>query len=320
MLKDMRVLVTARSFGHHDPSLRAELEAAVGEVRYNPTGNTLSAAEVLPLVADCDGYIAGVDEIPAAVLQASTRLKVISRYGVGVDRIDLEEARRLGIAVTNTPGANSSSVADLTVGLLLSLARQIPQAVQAVRAGSWPRINGISLEGKTVGLLGFGSIGQLVARRLQGFDADVLVCDPRLTDGETAPPGIEACSREELLSRADFVSLHLPANEETRGLVDSTFLAQMKPGAYLINTARGELIDEKALLAALDSGQLSGAGVDVFTTEPPDPANPLLHHPAVLATPHMAAHADGATDAMGRAALDDCLAVLRGEEPLHRVI
>ncbi|MBN2555529.1 MAG: phosphoglycerate dehydrogenase [Anaerolineales bacterium] len=320
MLKDMRVLVTARSFGHHDPSLRAELGAAVGEVRYNPTGNTLSAAEVLPLVADCDGYIAGVDEIPAAVLQASTRLKVISRYGVGVDRIDLEEARRLGIVVTNTPGANSSSVADLTVGLLLSLARQIPQAVQAVRAGSWPRINGVSLEGKTVGLLGFGSIGQLVARRLQAFDAEILVCDPRLADEESASHGIGVCTREELLARADFVSLHLPATDETRGLVDSDFLNQMKPGGYLINTARGELINDNALLAALDSGHLSGAGLDVFAAEPPDPANPLLNHPAVLATPHMAAHADGATNAMGRAALDDCLAVLRGEEPLHRVI
>lgn len=320
MLKNMRVLVTARSYGRHDPSLRTELEAQVGDVRYNPTGSTLSAAQVRELIADCDGYIAGVDEVPADVLRAAPRLKVIARYGVGYDRIDLDEARRRGIVVTNTPGANSASVADLTVGLLLSLARQIPQAAAAVRSGEWPRISGLSLEGKTIGLLGFGAIGKLVARRLDGFNATVLACDPQINADDCQRGRVTASSLDELLAVSDFLSLHLPANESTRKMVNAAFLAKMKPGAYLINTARGELVDENALLAALNEGQLAGAAIDVFSTEPPDPDHPLLQHPSVLPTPHMAAHADGATNAMGRAALHDCLAVLRGEEPLHRVV
>jgi len=320
MLQDMCVLVTARSFGRHDPSLRTELEAQVGEVRYNPTGNTLVADEVLPLLKDCHGYIAGVDEVPARVLEAAKHLKVISRYGVGVDRIDLDAAQRLGIVVTNTPGANSGSVAELTIGLMLCLARQIPEAAQAVRAGIWPRMAGLCMEGKTIGLLGFGSIGKLVARRLAGFNARVLVNDPKLHPGECPEFEVTPCSRDDLLAQADFLSLHLPATDATRGMVNASFLRNMKAGAYLINTARGELIDEGALLAALESGRLRGAALDVFSHEPPDPSNPLLNHPNVLATPHIAAHADGATNAMGRLSLQDCLAVLKGEEPQYRVI
>jgi len=320
MLKEMRVLVTARSYGRHDPSLRTELEAQVGDVRYNPTGSTLTAAQVRDLIHDCDGYIAGVDEVPAEVLRAAPRLKVIARYGVGYDRIDLDEARRLGIVVTNTPGANSGSVADLTVGLLLSLARQIPQAAEAVRAGKWPRMSGLSLEGKTIGLLGFGAIGKLVACRLEGFHADIRACDPQVPDDDFRRYHVTGSSLDELLQSSDFLSLHLPANDATRQMVNRAFLAKMKSGAYFINTARGELVDEDALLAALLDGHLAGAAIDVFSKEPPDPDHPLLHHPSVLPTPHMAAHADAATNKMGRAALDDCLAVLRGEEPRHRVV
>lgn len=320
MLNEMRVLVTARSFGRHDPSLRETLERQVGEVRYNPTGQTLTAEEMVTLLADCDGCIAGVDEIPAHVLESAPRLKVIARYGVGVDRIDLDAARRLGIMVTNTPGANSSSVADLTLGFIICLARDIPQALQAVRAGTWPRMTGLSIEGKTIGLLGFGSIGQLVARRLAGFDARVLVTDPDLDQNACRACGAIPCSLDKLLAQSDFLSLHIPANDTTRGMVNAEMFEKMKAGAFLINTARGELIDENALLHALDSGHLGGAALDVFSDEPPDPSNPLIHHPRVVATPHIAAHADGATTAMGRAAMEDCLAVLRGEEPRHRVV
>jgi len=323
MMKDMRscrVLVTPRSFGRHDPQLKTELEATVGEVIYNPYGRSLTSSEVQELLPGCDGYIAGLDTIDQAALEAADRLRVIARYGVGVDRVDLEAAREKGIVVTNTPSANSTSVAELAIGLMLSLARMIPLANQETRAGKQPRIQGVSLEGKVVGLLGLGAIGKRVARRLQGFDCTVLAYDPAVDAAAAQEVGAVLCSQEEVVTKSDFLSLHVPVLPETRGMVDASFLAQMKPGAFLINTARGEVIDETALLAALQSGHLRGAALDAFAQEPPSEDNPLFSLPQVIATPHMGAHTDGATNAMGWGALRDCLAVLRGEEPIHRVV
>jgi D-3-phosphoglycerate dehydrogenase len=322
-----RVLVTPRSFGRHDPQLKIELEATVGRVIYNPlgrlrqsAGRPLSSAEVGELLPGCDGYIAGLDTIDRAALESAGRLRVIARYGVGVDRVDLEAAREKGIVVTNTPGANSASVAELAIGLMLSLARMIPVANQGTKAGQQPRIQGVSLEGKIVGLLGLGAIGRRVASRLQGFDCTILAYDPLVDAAEAQVVGAVLCPQEEVIARSDFLSLHVPLLPETRGMVDASFLGRMKPGAFLINTARGEVIDEAALLAALQSGHLRGAALDVFAQEPPDRENSLLALPQVIATPHMGAHTDGATNAMGWAALRDCLAVLRGEEPAHRVV
>lgn len=319
-LQSCRVLVTPRSFGRHDPQLKRELEATVGEVIYNPFGRPLTSSEVQELLPGCDAYIAGVDTIGRAALEAADRLRVIARYGVGVDRVDLEAAREKGIVVTNTPGANSTSVAELTIGLMLSLARMIPLANQETRAGKPPRIQGVSLEGKVVGLLGLGAIGKRVARRLQGFDCTVLAYDPAVDAATAQEVGAVLCSQEEVVTKSDFLSLHVPVLPETRGMVNASFLAQMKPGAFLINTARGELIDEVALFEALKSGHLRGAALDAFAQEPPGEDNPLFSLPQVIATPHMGAHTDGATNAMGWGALRDCLAVLRGEEPIHRVV
>jgi phosphoglycerate dehydrogenase-like enzyme len=203
---------------------------------------------------------------------------------------------------------------------MISLARMIPLANQETRAGKPPRIQGVSLEGKVVGLLGLGAIGKLVARRLQGFDCTVLAYDPAVDAAAAQEVGAVLCSQEEVVTKSDFLSLHVPVLPETRGMVNASFLAQMKPGAFLINTARGELIDEAALLAALQSGHLRGAALDAFAQEPPSEDNPLFSLPQVIATPHMGAHTDGATNAMGWGALRDCLAVLRGEEPIHRVV
>jgi D-3-phosphoglycerate dehydrogenase len=319
-LGSCRVLVTPRSFGRHDPQLKTELEAMVGGVIYNSLGRSLSSAEVGELLPGCDGYIAGLDTIDWAALEPADRLRVIARYGVGVDRVDLEAAREKGIVVTNTPGANAASVAELAIGLMLSLARMIPVANQGTRAGQQPRMHGVSLEGKIVGLLGLGAIGKRVASRLQGFDCTILAYDPLVDAAEAQAVGAVLCPQEEVVARSDFLSLHVPLLPETRGMVDASFLDRMKPGAFLINTARGEVIDEAALLAALQSGHLRGAALDVFAQEPPDRENPLLALPQVIATPHMGAHTDGATNAMGWAALRDCLAVLRGEEPAHRVV
>jgi D-3-phosphoglycerate dehydrogenase len=318
-LKHCRILVTPTSYGKNDPRLKTELERQVGEVMYNPTGKPLSSAEVARLLPGVDGYIAGLDDVDRVALQCADRLKVISRYGVGVDQIDLRAAHARGIVVTNTPGANSVSVAELAVGLLLALARQIPEANIAVHQGKFPRLPGISLEGKTVGILGMGTIGKLLAHRLAGFDCRILAYDPVPDTAFASRNGVELCSLETVLAQSDFISLHLPLLPETRCLVDAAFLARMKKGSFLINTSRGEIVDEDALLAALRNGRLRGAALDAFKTEPPDPNNPLLALPQVIATPHTGAQTDGATSNMGWMALADLLAVLEGKAPRYLV-
>jgi len=266
-----------------------------------------------------DGYIAGLDEVNASVIEEANRLKVIARYGVGIDRVDVGEATGRGIVVTNTPGANSAAVAELTIALVLSLARKLIAAGEAVRHGEWPAMNGIGIRGKTVGLIGLGSVGREVARRLKGFACNILAFDPFIEPEIADEYGVRLVPLEELLGHADFVSLHAPATDLTLGMVNQEFLGRMKTGAFLINTARGALVDEQALMSALGSGRLQGAALDCFSREPPDKDNPLLRHPQVIATPHIAAHTDEAVNRMGWAALENCLAVLRGERPLHIV-
>ncbi len=300
--------------------MRLALENAVGEVIYNNSGKPLDSHTLASLLPKVDGYIAGLDQIDHYALMLASRLKVIARYGVGVDAVDLQAARQKGIIVTNTPGANSRSVAELTVGLMLSLARSIPSAASATRSGGWPRLSGISLQGKVIGLLGFGAIGRTVTSLLSGFETTVLAYDPIVTPEQASELGAALTTLEEIIRQADIVSLHCPLTADTRQMVNAGFLGAMKPGAYLINTARGELVDEPALLAALEFGILGGAALDVFASQPPEVDNPLLSHPRLVATPHMGAHTDGATNAMGWMALNDCLAVLRGEEPRYRVI
>ncbi len=319
-LKDCRLLVTPTSYGKNDSRLKTELEAQVGEVIYNLTGKPLTSAEVASLLPGVDGYIAGLDGIDANALKSADRLKVISRYGVGVDNVDLAVAREKGIMVTNTPGANSVSVAELALGLMLALARQIPKAVEAVRQGNFPRYSGVSLEGKTVGMLGLGAIGKQLVRRLSGFDCKILAYDPFADSAFAEDNQVELASMDEVIAQADFLSLHLPLLPETRGIVNESFLGRMKKGSFLINTSRGEAIDEDALLKALQSGQIKGAGLDAFAVEPPDPKNPLLALPQVIATPHLGAQTDGATRNMGWFAMRDCLAILKGEKPVYPVV
>ena len=319
-LDEARVLATPTSFGLHDPKLKETLAASVGEVIYNTTGRPLTSTELLELVPGCDGFIAGLDAIDRPVIEAADRLQVIARYGVGVDNVDLEAAQERGIVITNTPGANSGSVAELTVGLMLSLARPIPSAALATKAGEWLRTPGLTLEGKTVGLIGFGAIGKQVARRLTGFGCTLMAYDPVPDEAAARDLEVELVSLAAVLSAADFLSMHCPVTPETKAMVDDAFLSKMKRGAYLVNTARGELVDESALSAAIESGQIRGAALDVFAQQPPEADNPLLSLESVIATPHMASHTDGATNAMGWGALNDCLAVLRGEQPVHRVV
>lgn len=319
-LKDCRVLVTATSYAMNEPTLKTELEAAVGEVIYNANAHPLTAAELATLIKGVDGMIAGLDDINHEVIEAADRLRIIARYGVGLDRVDLEAARKKGIVVTNTPGANATSVAELAIGLMLALARHIPKANQMTKFGGWPRLKGVALTGKTIGLLGLGAIGRQVALMLRGFRCRVIGYDPAVTPADAAQFNVEWVERDSVIRDADFLSLHLPATPATENMLNREAFAMMKDGVFLINTARSEIIDESALIECLRSGKVAGAALDTFRHEPPGADYPALQFEQVIATPHTGSHTDNATTAMGRAALNDCLSVLRGEEPEHRIV
>ena len=314
-LNQCRVLVTATSFVKGTPEMTSFLENSVGEVIYNTIGRPLQSAELVPLMKDIDGFIAGLDDINETVIQAGNRLRVIARYGVGVDRVDLEAATRQKIVVTNTPGANSVAVAELTLGFILALARNLCTANETTRRGEWQRFNGVGLRGKVVGLVGLGAIGREVAVRLQGFNCRILASDPKVTAEQASHYGVELLPLDQLLAQSDFISLHAPVLDSTTGMVNREFLRNTKAGAYLINTARGELIDEAALVDALQSGHLRGAALDCFRKEPPPADHPLLKFPQVIVTPHSGSHTDDAVDQMGWMALKECLAVLQNLPP-----
>ncbi len=261
-------------------------------------------------------------------LKTARLLITATSYAKGDARLRRETDRSVGQVIYNTTGKPlaSAELAKLLPGVdgyiafMLSLARPLVDAVTATRQGGWPRLMGLSLEGKTIGLVGFGSIGKQVVRRLAGFDCRILAYDPWADREFAAERHVDLVELDALLREADFVSLHLPLTPETRGLVDASFLAKLKPGACLINTARGELMDEAALLQALQSGHLRGAALDVFAKEPPGADHPFMDMPQVIVTPHMGAHTDGAVRNMGWTAFEECLRVLRGEVPLHCVV
>jgi D-3-phosphoglycerate dehydrogenase len=258
------------------------------EVRVGLKGEELAAA-----LRQCDACIVrSQPRITAACLEEPGRLRAIARAGVGVDNIDVAAATRKGIVVMNTPGGNAISAAEHTLALLLALARRIPEADARLKSGGWDRNSfiGTQLAGKTLGIIGLGRIGREVARRAKALDMRIIVLDPFVTAAKATELGYEmTASLQELLPQVDFLTLHVPLSEETRGLIGAKELACMKPTARVINVARGGIIDEAALAAALRSGQIAGAGIDVFSVEPLQPDNPLLHAPNVVLTPHLGA-------------------------------
>jgi D-3-phosphoglycerate dehydrogenase len=311
-----RVVVAARSFSSTDPEPLALLERAgitVVQPQVPPRGDVLAA-----LLEEADGLIIGAVPLTAAHFAAAPRLRVVAMHGVGVDHIDLRAAAACGVVVANAPGSNDSAVADLTIGLMLACLRQIPAADRAAREGNWKGVVGDELAGKTVGLLGWGRIGRGVARRLLGFDVTLLVHDPYVTAKVIMADGARPVTLDELLTTADIVSLHLPLTVETSNLLDADRLAMLRTSAYLINTARGGIVDEEALSHRLRTGLLRGAGLDCFAIEPPV-GNPLFDLPSVVVTPHSGAQTREAIARMGAIAAKNVIRVLHGEEPLFRV-
>ncbi|MFB6272676.1 MAG: phosphoglycerate dehydrogenase [Salinibacter sp.] len=313
------ILVTARSFRAIEGPHQRALEDAGFGVRYSPHDRPLHADELSELIRDVAGAILGVDAVSADVIQASARLKVISRYGIGVDNVDLDAATERGIVVTNTPGTNSTSVAELTMALMLALARNFPRLDRDVKAGRWTRVYGKELSGATLGVVGLGRIGRRVAELGSAFGMRCIyydVVDPPAEVLERLE--IDYAPWDELLAQSDVVTLHLPYTDDTHHVMDEAALAKMKSSAFLINTSRGGLVDEFALYNMLQDGGLGGAAFDAFAEEPPED-HPLLALDNVVATPHIGAATRQSTVRTGQLAVDNALAVLHGDRP-HYVV
>ncbi|MFQ6057570.1 MAG: phosphoglycerate dehydrogenase [Anaerolineae bacterium] len=281
----------------------------------------LSEAQLMEIVGQYDALVVrSATRVTAAVIEAADRLQVIGRAGVGTDNIDLEAATRRGIVVVNAPTANCIAAAEHTVAMMLALARHIPQADASLRRGRWEkgRFVGVEVRDKTLGIVGLGRIGTEVAKRAQGLGMEVVACDPFIPTDHAARLGVPLLPLEELLRKADFISIHTPLTDTTRGMIGARELALVKPTARLINCARGGIVDEEALLAALEEGRLAGAAMDVFSQEPAI-ANPLLRSDKVIATPHLGASTQEAQVGVALDVAEQIIAVLEGRMAEHAV-
>lgn len=278
------------------------------------SAGTMSRGEIAEHINQFDALIVGLDPIDREILAAGDRLKVVARFGIGLDSVDIQAATELGIAVTNTPGASKVAVAELAIAHMFSLSRQLPQHHASTKAGGWERRLGTELFGKTLGVMGLGNIGKEVARRAVSLGMGVVAYDTYWDDGFAAEWGIERLSKEEVLQEADIVTLHLPMAPETTGFIGRQELEMMKPGALLVNTARGGLVDAQALCDALSSNHLAGAALDVFAEEPPS-GSPLLALDNIILSPHLGGETAEAHENLGRLAVDNAMAVLQGERP-----
>lgn len=298
------VAVTPRSFRNTDGRHRRLLDEHpdVG-VRYPDLDRHLDEDEMCELARGCTGLIVGTDPVTAPVLDAGPLMAVV-KYGSGMDNIDLDAASDRGIPVRDTRGANARSVAELAIGLLLALARHIPLHDRRVREGSWARETGTELAGRRLGLIGCGTVGREVATLADALGMEVVAHDPYVDTADVAQVPLD-----ELLRTCDAVSLHAPLTDETRGMIGTAELDRMRPSAFLVNTARGALVDEAALAACLDDGRLAGAAFDSFTDEPPL-GSPLVGHDRFVSSPHAGASTEAAVVRTGVAAVEELLGLL----------
>ncbi len=298
----LRVAVCSRSFSHN-PILRAELLARYPQVTFNDAGLQLKGDRLIEFLRGHDKAITALENIDESVLSRLPELKVISKYGVGLDMIDMAAMRAHGTRLGRTGGVNRRSVSELVISFAIAMLRHVPAAHREVLSGTWRQHVGGHLSGLTVGIVGCGHIGKDLVPLLRAFDCPILVNDIRDYPDFYAANGVEALSLDALLARADIVTLHVPLDDSTRGMLDAQRLALLKPTAVLINTARGGLVDEVVLKQMLQNNRLAAAAFDVFAQEPPQDTE-LLSLPNFLATPHIGGSAHEAVLAMGRAAID----------------
>ncbi|CAK0769471.1 Hydroxyacid dehydrogenase [uncultured Gammaproteobacteria bacterium] len=295
------IAVTSPSFAH-TPDLCADLLAAFPRARLNSGGKRLAGAELVAFLAGAEGAVIGLEQVDGALLDACPGLSMVAKYGVGLDNLDLDACRARGVAVGWTAGVNRRSVAEMTVGLMIGLTRNLFLTSRQLQGGVWNKNGGIQLSEGTVGLIGFGNIGTEVARLLCPFGCRVLANDLRDIAAACTETGAEPATKDQIYAEADIISLHVPLTELTRNLFDAATLARLRPGAFLINTARGGIVDQRALAMALKSGYLAGAALDVYDFEPPTDAD-LLGLPTLVATPHIGGNSREAVLAMGRSAI-----------------
>jgi D-3-phosphoglycerate dehydrogenase len=276
--------------------------------------------ELKPLIGEYDGVIMGLDEWNDEVFKIAPRLKAVAKFGVGVDNVDLAAATKRGVKVINAKGGNSQAVAELALALMLASARNIVYQHQRLAgAGEWVRFTGMELSGKTVGLLGFGDIARRVAKLLTGFEVKILAADPLVDAASALRQGASLVSVDEVLAQSDVVSLHIPAIADNYHFMNAERFKKIKKGAILINTARGAVLDETALLDALHSGQISAAALDVYEHEPIDHTSPLTREPRIICTPHTAAETVEAIRGVGYTVAKDIIEALEGRTPVNWV-
>lgn len=311
-----RILISCiqlqRSLADH----RARLDERHAELIVPPVQQQLREAELLDLIPGIDGMIAGDDQVTRAVLERADRLRVVSKWGVGTDAIDLAAAAELGIRVTNTPGMFGDEVADVVIGYLVMLARHLHRTDAAVRAGDWAKAEGASLAGRTMGVVGLGHIGRAVARRSLAMNMRVIGSEVDPANRATATElGVEVVGIESLLAESEVISLNAPLTADSRHLLNAETLSRMRRGAWVINTARGGLIDESALVAALGSGQVGAAALDVFEVEPLPVESPLRQFPQVILGSHNSSNTVEAGHRTSERAIDN---LIRGLDEVRR--
>lgn len=316
-----KILVSASHFHTLCKEAWALLEQHGHEVIYDPKREfpAYSAEELKKLLPGVDGALIGLDFYTEEIFRNAPELKVVAKFGVGTDNIDLDAASSHGVKVVNAPGMNSNSVAELTVCCMLGLLRCVVPLHQKMEKGLWPRYVGSELQGKTVGLLGFGAISKSVAKKLSAFDAKVLAYDLYPDYQSAEQLGVTLTSMDEIIIQSDIISLHIPSSRETYHLFNKETFSRMKKGSYLINAARGPLVDLDDLCDALRQGQLAGAALDAFEAEPLPADSPIFGCENVILTPHTGGETEEAYRRISLSACADICAVLEGKEPVHWV-
>lgn len=314
-----KVLITSRSFGKNNHAAYDILTEAGYEI--TNIGASFDQTAFEAMVPDYDALIIGAHEFPEEVMERCRKLKIICKYGVGLDNIHLEKAKELGVAVCNTPVTNSNAVADLAFGLMLSAARNIQRSSLNVLKNVKQSVIGVDVCYKTLGLLGFGAVARCVARRAKGFGMKLLAYDPYVTEvPEEFAEYMTLNTFDEVLSKCDYLSVHMPLTEETHYMIGEKQLASMKEGAILVNTARGGIVDEKALYDALVSGHIAAAAMDVVEHEPVTPDHPLLTLDNVIITPHVGMYSKEAINAVGMICAQNAAACALGKLLQHQVV
>lgn len=310
MSMGQRILVTPRSLTA-EPHPEVERLRELGfDIVYSTAGAMPTEQELMTLVPDCVGWLAGVEPITPGIIAAADKLKVISRNGVGVDNLPIETLNERGVQVMIAEGANAMGVAELTIGLMFSALRSIPLADAGIKAGGWPRVRGLEIRGRTIGIIGCGAIGREVARMVIALGAKVLAFDPMRPNLDLPSASFAYAEVDEIIAAADVLTLHCPLPRDGSALLTAERLANSRPGQVIVNTARSKLIEEAALLDALDDGRISTYATDVFDEEPPT-SLALASHPRVIATSHIGGFTAESVERATRIAADNLLAALR---------